>query len=64
MVKRFTVLSKIENDHRITVESDPQFLYHVQHTVLLALRESGTISTIQYRQAEEGLRKQRIKEKQ
>ena len=59
MGKRFAVLTKIENDHKITAETDLQFLYHVQHALLLALREKGTISTMQYRQADEALRKQR-----
>ena len=59
MGKRFAVLTKIENDHKITAETDLQFLYHVQHALLLALREKGTISTVQYRRADELLRKQR-----
>ena len=59
MGKRFAVLTKIENDHKITAETDFQFIYHLQHVLLLALKERGTISTMQYRQADELLRKQR-----
>ena len=59
MGKRFAVLTKIENDHKITVETDFQFIYHVQHALLLALREKGTISIMQYRQADDALRKQK-----
>ena len=59
MGKRFAVLTKIEDDHKITAETDFQFIYHVQHALLLALRERGTISTVQYRRADELLRKKR-----
>ena len=59
MGKRFAVLTKIEDDYKITAETDLQFLYHVQHALLLALRERGTISTVQYWKADEALRKQR-----
>ena len=59
MGKRFAVLTKIENDHKITAETDLQFLYHVHRALLLALREKGTISTVQYRKVDEALRKQR-----
>ena len=59
MGKRFAVLTKIEDDHKVTAETDFQFIYHLQHVLLLALKERGTISTMQYRKADEALRKQR-----
>ncbi len=51
-------LQSIENDHRITRKTDPAFLYAFQKAVLLALLEDGTLSEMQYRYAEEKLRRQ------
>ena len=51
-------LKAIENDHSITRKTDPEFLYAFQKAVLLALLEDGTLTEMQYRYAEEKLRKQ------
>lgn len=52
------ILKSIENDHRITGKTDSEFLYEFQKAVLLALLEDGTLTKLQYRSAEERLRKQ------
>ena len=52
-------LERIENDRRITRETDGEFLYEYQKAVLLALVESGRLTEQQYRYAEEKLRIQR-----
>ena len=52
-------LTRIENDRKITRESDGEFLYEYQKAVLLALVESGRLTEQQYRYAEEKLRMQR-----
>ena len=51
-------LKAIEKDHRITRKTDPEFLYAFQKAVLLALLEDGTLTEMQYRYAEEKLRRQ------
>ena len=51
-------LKAIENDHRITRKTDSEFLYEFQKAALLALLEDGTLTEMQYRYAEEKLRKQ------
>ena len=53
-------LQSIENDHSITRKTDPEFLYAFQKAVLLALLEDGTLTEMQYRYAEEKLRRQNI----
>ena len=52
-------LTRIENDHRITRETNGEFLYEYQKAVLLALVESGRFTEQQFRYAEEKLRLQR-----
>ena len=52
------ILKSIENDYRITRKTDSEFLYAFQKAVLLALLEEGTLTEMQYRYAEEKLRKQ------
>ena len=51
-------LKAIENDHKINRKTDSEFLYAFQKAVLLALLEDGTLTEMQYRYAEEKLRKQ------
>ncbi len=55
---RYAIFQGIDNDHPITQENDFEFLHHLQMGLLLALREQRLLSTMQYRQAEESLRKQ------
>jgi len=52
-------LERIENNRKITRETDGEFLYEYQKAVLLALVESGRLTEQQYRYAEEKLRMQR-----
>ena len=51
-------LKAIVNNHSITSKTDSEFLYAFQKAVLLALLEDGTLTEMQYRYAEEKLRKQ------
>ena len=51
-------LDRVENLHRITVESDPAFYRLIQQGILLGLREAEQISELQLRQAEENLLQQ------
>lgn len=51
-------LHSIENDRRITRETDGEFLYEYQKALLLSLAESGRLTEMQYRYAEEKLRQQ------
>lgn len=48
-------LVRIENDHRVTKETDNQFLFEYQRAVLLALKAKGVLNEMQYRYAEEKL---------
>lgn len=41
------------------MDTDSSFLYHLQLGVLLALKERGTLNAMQYRHAEEKLKRQR-----
>lgn len=51
-------LLDIENDREITKEADSQFLFEYQRAVLLTLKDKGILNEIQYRYAEEKLKKQ------
>ena len=51
-------LKAIEHNHSITRKTDPEFLYEFQKAALLALLEDGTLTEMQYRFAEEKLRRQ------
>lgn len=51
-------LKAIESDHKITRKTDREFLYEFQKAILLALVESGRLTELQYRYAEEKLRQQ------
>lgn len=51
-------LSVIENDRRIVRETDGEFMYEYQKALLLSLVESGRLTEMQYRYAEEKLRQQ------
>ena len=53
-----STLKAIENDRRITRKTDAEFLYAFQKAMLLALLEDGTLTEMQYRYAEEKLRRQ------
>ena len=47
-----------ENDREITKESDSQFLFEYQRAILLELKDKGILNEMQYRYAEEKLKKQ------
>lgn len=51
-------LQSIENDRKIMRETDREFLYEFQKAILLALVESGRLTEMQHRYAEEKLRRQ------
>ena len=53
------VLRSVENDRKITKEQDYEFLYEYQKAVLLALKEAGSLTEMQYRYAEGKLKEQR-----
>ena len=53
------VLQKITNDRKITPELDSEFLFEYQKSLLLALKELGTLDEMQYRYAEQKLKTQR-----
>lgn len=59
MAKKFAELQRIDNDHKITKDTDDEFLYHLQNGLLLALKEQGRLNAMQYRYAEERLKQQR-----
>lgn len=59
MARKFAELQRIDHDHKITKETDYEFLYHLQNGLLLALKEQGRLSEMQYRHAEEKLKAQR-----
>lgn len=48
----------VENDREITKETDSQFLFEYQRAILLELKDRGVLNEIQYRYAEEKLKKQ------
>ena len=58
MEKKATLV-QIENDHKITKESDYEFLHLLQNGMLLALKEKGYLNEVQYRYAEQKLKDQR-----
>lgn len=51
-------LVRVEHDHRITKETDGQFLFEYQRAILLSLKDSGALDEAQYRYAEEKLKAQ------
>ena len=61
--KQYAALQRIENDHKITRETDREFWYNLENALLLALLEDGTLTQMQYRQASEKLKRQRREQK-
>ena len=51
-------LTHILNDRKITPKQDALFLYEFQQSVLLALKECGTLTETQFRYAAEKLKEQ------
>lgn len=59
MQRQYASLDRIEYNHKITRDTDFQFLYCLQGGLLLALKEQGRLSETQYRLAQERLDRQR-----
>lgn len=59
MSREFASLEQIDNDHKITGDTDERFLYRLQSGLLLALKEQGRLSQAQYQYAQEQLDRQR-----
>ena len=58
-MKRFCNLFRIDFNECITVEKHFDFLYHIQLSLLLALKDLGSRDMMQYRHAVEKLKQQR-----
>lgn len=58
MTRKVTVLQRINNEHKITSDTDDAFVFQLQYALLLALRERGRLNATQYRYAAEKLRLQ------
>ena len=51
-------LEQIRGGRAVTEETDPEFWFHIQRAVLLALKDYGILSEVQLPYAEEMLRQQ------
>ena len=60
MTRQLGSLDRIDNNQSITYDTHGDFLYHLQNTLLLALREQGRLNTMQCRYAQEKLKQQRM----
>lgn len=58
IVKKYAALQRVDNDHPITKDANSAFIYHLQHSLLLALKERGRLSEMQYRHAAKRLTQQ------
>lgn len=52
-------LVQVEDHRAITREADFDFFFELQRGVLLSLKEAGTLTQMQYRNAEDALKEQR-----
>ncbi|MDO5399816.1 MAG: hypothetical protein Q4F17_02390 [Eubacteriales bacterium] len=57
--KKFASLTGIDNNRPISSETDGEFLFQLQKGLLLALRDDGLLTQMQYRYAEDKLKQQR-----
>lgn len=57
--KRYATLQGIENNRRICDKQDGEFLLNLKRGLLLALADRGTLTEVQYTQAETELKRQR-----
>ena len=60
MKKKFATIQRINWQETLTPENNEAFFDHLQNALLLALRERGRLDVMEYRCAEEKLRRQRI----
>ena len=51
-------LLEIEHDHKLTKETDSQFLFEYQRAILLSLKGSGVLDEVQYGYGSEKLKSQ------
>lgn len=54
-----TTLVRTENDREIKRTTDSEFFYEIQRSVLISLKEDGTLTETQYRYALDTLTEQR-----
>lgn len=54
-----TKFVRVEDDRTITRQTDSEFFFECQRGVLLSLKETGTLTEMQCKHAEEILKKQR-----
>lgn len=55
MGKKFAQLQRIDNDQKITKDTHSAFMHLLQNSLLLALKEQGRLTEMQYRYAAEQL---------
>lgn len=53
MRKTYSHLQRIDRNRKIEKETDEAFIRHMEHALLLALLERGTLNAAQYRHATE-----------
>lgn len=58
MRKKTATLQQVDNDRKVTKDTDREFLFLYQRALLLALKDLGVLTEMQYRSAEEALKKQ------
>lgn len=58
MARVYASLEAIENERKITKETDYVFLHQLQSGLLLALKERGRLNEMQYRYAQDRLNQQ------
>lgn len=56
--KKYAQLERIDNDRKITYQTDSDFLFMLQNGLLLALKEEHILTQMQYRNAAEALKQQ------
>ena len=57
--RKSTTLERIENNRKLTSDTDFEFFYALQQGLLLALKELERLDEMQYRAAQQHLNKQR-----
>ena len=60
MMRRKVLLLQIENDRKISPETDKEFFDALWRSLLLALKEDGFMNEVQLRRAEEKIRTQKF----
>ena len=60
MARQLPKLVRIEHNEQISADTHSDFFYQLHRALLLSLREQGILTLMQYRQAEESLKHQRV----